>query len=619
MPTTTTAAEKAFAEPPTRRAPKKTAKSSPPTAVAALPVPRANALCVGTPETEQASGPVDPAPKRTPGRAWLQTTSNLVERNRATLRRQRTAEEEGAAANGLEVDSGKQAERALGLSRMVETFGEGMNLPYMPEKRKRPKVFGPEVDMRAVMVRRLIVDGFKVEDAGTVASLAEAHRKGRLRANGKRKVGRKPKGPRLFNKKRVYDDGSVKHFCYIKYYDDRRSAEIELAEDENPADRLDAIYELALYVEEKVREALNWVLTNDITMARIYEEFLDENKPGSRAGALDQDNYDRAKAALDIAKVWNGQAGWDTIGLNTAKQYIQMRIAQEKKRQSCDAEETEYVGEVTALGESSYVVMAIDWFCREYDLTPKIIDRPKVRGTGYKYIPFSWVNRLLRACRGRMFDAAGRVIGCHRFPERYAAVERAIWLYLYSGTRFGNLPDILWHWDMHAGHVSTWLGKLIRQGQWSQVTRKRRGQSFLPGSLEELLPQWESDDRIKRKEKNSDVLFQNVLHDEEGLPLAEGRLGVLFREVRELAGLPRVTMHMLKHAGVTMCTHAGMSRNMISNNYSTSHETLIRYYTHLNEEWDEPKRDFDPADLKFFELRNFSERPKRPTIVADAA
>ncbi|MDX3965522.1 MAG: hypothetical protein QHD01_02845 [Bradyrhizobium sp.] len=571
-------------------------------AASARPLPPAAGRHV--PAGRRAQGPA-----RRPGRAWLETASNLIEESRRAERRARTEVAEGGAEETAE--GGESALRSLGLTRMIETFGDKMELPYDADHTVWKKVIGPAVDMHEVMVRRLITDGFPVHVAGSVASMAEAAHMARHRPNGKLKRGRHALGPRLWVKKRKEEDGTVRRFVYIKHFEKRTSARIELREGEDVRFHMGALYALAGYVEEKVREALGYVLTRDVTMKRVYDEYLDENAPGNNPEALDADLHKRAKAALDLVAEYNGTFAFDRIGINAARQYSAYRTAQEKKRQSCDAEETEYVSSATARTEADFMIMAVNWFTAKYELPAKNIERPKVRGTGYKYIPFAYVLRLLRACRGRVFDAAGRVIGCHRFPGRFKCVERFIWLYFYSGTRHGNLPELLWHWDPTAGHISTWLRRIVRQGQWAEVTNKRRGQSSFNGSLDDLLPAWEEEDQKKRREAKSDVLYTHVLHDENGEALAEGRIGDLFREVRELAGLGFVTPHMLKHSGVTTMTHAGMDQADISFAYSTHIDTLTRYYTHLNEEWAQA-RVLDPKDLKFFRLRRFSERPMRP-------
>ncbi|MBM7486104.1 MULTISPECIES: hypothetical protein [Bradyrhizobium] len=562
---------------------------------------------------ERRGAPVRTA-ARNPGRAWMETASNLVEESRRAARRERTERQEQDERDELGAD-GEGALRSLAVARMVETFGEKMELPYHAEHALWKKVIGPAVDMHETLVRRLIVDGFPIHLAGTVADMAEAAYMARHRPNGKLKRGRMTLGPRLWVKNRKKDkkdeDGAVRRFVYIKHLGKRESARIELREGEDVRFHLGALYALAEFVEERVREALGYVLTRDVNMTRVYDEYLDENAPGKHAEALDADLHKRAKAALDLVAAYNGTFAFDRIGINAARQYSAHRTAQEKQRQSCDAEETEYVSSSTARTEADFMIMAVNWFTAKYQLPAKNIERPKVRGTGYKYIPLAYVLRLLRACRGRVFDAAGRVIGCHRFPERYACVERFIWLYFYSGTRHGNLPELLWHWDPTAGHISTWLKRIMRQGQWSEVTTKRRGQSDFNGSLDDLAPKWEAADREKRREAKSDVLYTHVLHDENGEPLAEGRIGDLFREVRELAGLKFVTPHMLKHSGVTTLTHAGMDRASISFAFSTHPDTLQKYYTHLNEEWSSP-RVLDPGDLQFHRLRRFSERPMRP-------
>lgn len=533
------------------------------------------------------------------GPAWIGAADNLIAGARRDGRQKRLAEKDLALV------------RRLARERMIATFGEEMKLPYEAEYSGWSKVTGPSVDMLEVMVRRLVMDGVPIDRARRLADVADAQEKARGRKGGKRKRGRRPSGARLWVRRR---GGKGPRFVYIKYRSQRVSTEIEITDDQDVKSHLGALYALGDFVETKVREILGTVLVRDVTMKRVYAEYLDEHFPGNNPDALDRDAWNRAAAILESFEDFNGDAALDTIGINTGRQYSAHCTTVQSKTQDTDAEEVDYLSSMTARIHVDVMIGVINWFCRKYSLPSILIDRPKVRGTAYKYIPFAYVLRLLRACRGRVFDKDGILIGRHELAARYECVERFIWLYFYSGTRNANLPELLWHWDEKIGHISLSLGRIVRQGQWATVTNKRRGQSKFLGSLDLLIPDWEAKDRNARGKSN--VLYRNVLHDADGKKLAKNRIAALFREVRELAGLKNVTPHMLKHAGVTICTHAGMDRMSISYAYSTHPDTLERYYTHLNEEWSAP-RVFEDRDLLFCNLRKFSERPFM--VVADAA
>jgi site-specific recombinase XerD len=133
-----------------------------------------------------------------------------------------------------------------------------------------------------------------------------------------------------------------------------------------------------------------------------------------------------------------------------------------------------------------------------------------------------------------------------------------------------------------------------------------------------MVPKWDAEDRKKRAASGSKQLFINVIHDEKGNPVTEHQMLRLFREVRELAGLPSsVQPHSLKHTGVTLFTMAGMREEDISSTFSTSTETLDAVYTHLHQRWRQPRR-FAKKNLQLRELRKFSQTSREKAFAKPA-
>jgi hypothetical protein len=186
----------------------------------------------------------------------------------------------------------------------------------------------------------------------------------------------------------------------------------------------------------------------------------------------------------------------------------------------------------------------------------------------------------------------------------------------YGGTRHSNILLLTWFHDNEFGHINLKLGTLERQGGNAEITTKRRGTSLLFGSLADLAPHWYAEDEEQQKQYPG--RYTHIIHDERGFPIADldakspskicNRMAALFREVRDLAGLPEARPHMLKHSGVSFAVWTGMPVHEIELAFSTSAPALWAYYVHLRPFLMTP-RPFAPEALTLLALRRLSPTP----------
>lgn len=372
-------------------------------------------------------------------------------------------------------------------------------------------------------------------------------------------------------------------------------------------------------VEKRVRKILGRVLKKDVTVSQAFACWLMHHRPGSHPDALDKQRHDEVANHLGHLEEFIGQNSLAELGWNTGIQYMAWSTSRQIKSQSAQADPSEirYIARSTARAHIKTLIMVLVWYCSgENNIEPIPIKVPRVRRPGIVHLTFREIVRLISACKGRIYDLKGRVIGHHKKRKRYECVIRYILLYLYGGTRHTNILLLTWFQDHFMGHIDLELGILERQGGAAEITNKRRGTSFLIGSLVELVARWRAEDDEMRKKFPG--RYVHIIHDEFGLPIATldaknpsaigKRMHKLFDEVRKFAGLPKARPHMLKHSGVTFAVRAYMPIPEIEVAFSTSAVTLWTCYAHLVP-FLKATGHYDPAKLKFAALRKLSSRP----------
>jgi integrase len=509
---------------------------------------------------------------------------------------------------------------------LVQPYAEPIEtqLPKKAPKGLVPKsgitVTGGEIDWIEATSRFLVWKGHPIKRAKSIADVAVALSE--LRRSG---PGRKRLGPHLY-----------KRGGWIHMTDgfERKSTSCPVI-GEDWRDDVGANARLAVMVEKRVRRVLGRILKKDVLISEMFAVYLLQNTPGPGADVLTKNRHAEITNHLAHLESFMGSNTLDDLGQNSGKQYLEWATDLELKTRNGsdhdDMSEVRYVARSTARQHVVTLVMVTNWYCGgENRIEPIRIAIPKVRRTGVEFLTVEEIIRLISAARGRIYDEAGKIVGHHDKRARYECVIRFILIYLYGGTRHKNILLLTWFQDDVLGHINPELDFIERQGGLAEITFKRRGTSFLIGSLRELALRWKAEDAEKRKAQPG--RYVHIIHDAEGKPIADvgaerssdvgKRMQRLFDEVRTLAGLPNAKPHQLKHAGVTYAVRAGMPLHEVELAFSTSMITLWTYYVHLQEWFNvQPagdglamteRRQLVNNRLKLLALRRLSSKPLPP-------
>lgn len=481
-------------------------------------------------------------------------------------------------------------------------------LPKEPPDKLIPanvlKIDGGEINWVEAIARFLVYQGHPIVQARSMADVAMA-----LSDFNKTRPGPKRKPPRLYpNAGYIWMTDGVK----------RKSTGYPLSEVKDFTKHIGANAKLSVMLEKRVREILGRVLRRDVTISEMFTTWLMHNKPGRNPHALSEELYGAVCNHLQHLEDFMGENTLNDLGYSTGTQYMEWATAQQIKSQSeeTDLSEVRYVARATARLHLQTLVKVERWYCEQLKIESTKIKIPTVPRHAVAYLTFEEIVRLISAARGRIYNAAGEVIGHHDKSARYECVVRFIIIYLYGGTRHANILLLTWFQDLQLGHINPDLGIIERQGSGAEITNKRKNTSNLIGSLIEMSLGWRDEDEAKRKQFPGRYI--HIIHDEFGEPIANKdakrskdvgkRMTALFREVKELAALPHVRPHMLKHSGVTFAVRAGMPMSEVSLAFSTSPTTLWIYYVHLRPLFACPGV-YDPAKLKLLALRRLSSAP----------
>jgi integrase len=457
-----------------------------------------------------------------------------------------------------------------------------------PEFRGSFKVDEGEISWHEAHVRFLVAQGHPLKSATTLADLTVA-----IEDFSQGRRGPDRLGPRLLRRgDKIYmTDGVTRPV----------STRVRI----DPADKTDrwkknvtANQKLAGHVEKTVRKVLGRVLLSEVGIEEVFGYYLEQNAPGAGAkqsaidlheaeedGLLHLEKYLAGKKVVELGPGIIGQYMTD-VRKRTIDERIDEAIDDEERADI--GKEVGFVAESTARRRGVLLVKVLNWFCWTVNkFKPPVLILPKLKKVAVRYLTFAEIDRLMEAARGKIFDQAGNVIGHHDKAGRYACVLRFIPIYLWGGTRHLNILYLTWFYDTLLGHIDPENNLIERQGPGAEITNKRRGSSGLLGSLREWALEWKAEDDAKRA--SNPGRFVHIIHDEKGDPIlddqstnAAWRMSALFREVRELAGLPNARPHQLKHSGVTFAVKAGMLIDDVVTYFSTSADTVWEYYIHLH-------------------------------------
>lgn len=245
---------------------------------------------------------------------------------------------------------------------------------------------------------------------------------------------------------------------------------------------------------------------------------------------------------------------------STCKDYVAWRTAQPIKRYTQST--PKLATDQTARRDLEDLSAAIGYWDAEHPL----IRRPKVWLPLKPESPRDALTRhqaacLLKAAMGyRLADGKWKRLGSTARSNR-RHIRRFILIGLYTGTRPGVMPKLLWHESPSQAWVDLEQGTIYRRGREERDHRtKRRPVVRLPERLTAHMRRWDRLDREAKTRRDAEgevIPITTVLHFG-GLPIG-GRLRTAFDACVKDAGLPEgVTPHWMRHTCATWLMEAGV-------------------------------------------------------------
>lgn len=276
------------------------------------------------------------------------------------------------------------------------------------------------------------------------------------------------------------------------------------------------------------------------------------------------------KGRLQSLLDWWGDKTLADIRRSTCEAYVVHRMTLPIKSFTKSA--PRFATAQTARRDLEDLSAAIGYWHGEHPLSriPKVTLPPKPESPR-EALTRAQVARLLMACRGYRWTGQGwkKLEGSVAANRRH--LRRFILLGVYTGTRPGVMPKLLWHESPAQAWVDLDDGVVYRRGKDEKDhATKRRPLVRVPRRLLAHMKRWKAqDDRLaelqasgehaatKRRAK-PDQRPTTVLHHG-GRPLA-GRIRTGFEGVVRDAGLEgEVTPHWMRHTCVTWLMEAGVT------------------------------------------------------------
>lgn len=307
------------------------------------------------------------------------------------------------------------------------------------------------------------------------------------------------------------------------------------------------------------------------------------------------------KGRLQSLLDWWGDKTLADIRRSTCEAYVAWRIAQPIK--SFTRRAPRMPTDQTARRDLEDLSAAIGYWHEEHplDRVPKVV-LPAKPESPREALTRAQVARLLMACRGYRWTGRGwrKLDGSAAANRRH--LRRFLLLGVYTGTRPGVMPKLLWHESATQAWVDLDDGMIYRRGKEEREhATKRRPVVRVPQNLLAHMRRWKAyDERLAeaqdagehdatKRRANPTQRPKTVLHHG-GRPLA-GRIRTGFGGIVRDAGLEgAITPHWMRHTCVTWLMEAGvstwdaaaytgMSPAMIEKNYGhhrPSHQSSAR-------------------------------------------
>jgi integrase len=300
-------------------------------------------------------------------------------------------------------------------------------------------------------------------------------------------------------------------------------------------------------------------------------------------------------ARLKPLLAWWGPRKVADIRRSTCQAYLAHRMKQPIASFRGDPARARKVTEQGARRELEDLSAAIGHWCGEHALQPrpKVWMPEKTQG-GREALTRAQAADLLRAARGYRKGKGGAwtPIGGSAAANRRHLV-RFILLGLYTGTRPGVLPRLLWAESPIAPWVDLDAGVVYRRGKAEKDHKtKRRPLVKLPRRLAAHLARWRRLDLAWHEQLRTDGIDPpaTVLHH--GANALSGRIRRGFAGCVADAGLPaEVTPHWLRHTCATWLMEAGCEPWEAAGYTGMTVAVLEKHYAHHRADHQQTARD----------------------------
>ena len=369
------------------------------------------------------------------------------------------------------------------------------------------------------------------------------------------------KGPRLYLRECRKDAKTGKILPAVYFI---RDGAREISTRCGPGEIGDAERQLAAYITAKhaqtsVEPNLNshgQCDPSQVTVAEVLDYYLAHKVPKL---AVPTDTGHRVRVLLD----WWGDLVLTDVRRSNCQKYVEYRMSQPVRTfKDPKGATTRKVGVASARRELEDLSAAIGFYDGEYPLMRK----PTV---WFPEKPVSNRDALTRSDAAALLWAA---MGHRKMPDgTWKALDRStrsnrkhlcrfILIGLYTGTRSGVLPKLLWKESAKQAWVDLEHGMIYRRGKQERDHKnKRRPVVKLPRRLLAHMRRWKAmDDKMiaAARARGDELTLTTVLHHG-GAPLST-RVRKSFSSCVADAGLnPKITPHWLRHTAATWLMERG--------------------------------------------------------------
>ncbi len=373
-------------------------------------------------------------------------------------------------------------------------------------------------------------------------------------------MSRRPKGPRLYLRKARVHARTGKPVPAVWVI---RDGNVEQSTGYGPGSAVEAEQALGAYITEK------W--TQDAPDADPADEAKRRSDP-SRVYVAEVVAYYAEHKAPKVADPVSAKGrlaailrfpGFTTLASvkrSTCEAYVAHRTAQPIKTFTKNA--PRMVTAEAARRELEDLSAAIGYWDGEFHLTRKMkVHLPEKRESTRDALTRSQAAALLLAALGWRKGADGKWKRLSKSARANRAhVRRFILTGLYTGTRPGVIPKVLWHESATQAWADLDAGVIHRRGKKEKDQKtKRRPMVKIPKRLLGHMRRWKAMDEraiAEARERGEERVLSTMLHH--GSEPITGRIRRTFASCVRDAGLsPEITPHWMRHTCATWLMEAG--------------------------------------------------------------